>query len=384
MISFLRVAPLAALLLLALAACGPAGGGGAAGGKSETGDAADASNEKVVNIYNWSDYIDPGVLKDFEKQTGIKVNYDVFDSNEVLETKLLAGNTGYDLVVPTANFLERQVKAGVFQKLDKSRLPNIKNVDPDILKRIALSDPGNEHGVNYLWGTSGLGYNVAKIRERMPDAPIDSWRMLYDPAIVAKFKDCGVSVFDAPSEVVSTVLIYLGKDPNSLAPGDLAEAEKVLVKIRPYLRYVDTSRYIEDLANGETCLALGWVGDVLQARNRAKDAGKGIEIKYSLPREGGVIFFDMLAIPADAPHPLNAHMFINYLLQPEIAARNTNLIRYANSVPASLPMVSDDVKNDPNIYPPPAVMAKLVPNLAQPADFTRLLTRTWTRFKTGQ
>jgi putrescine transport system substrate-binding protein len=208
--------------------------------------------------------------------------------------------------------------------------------------------------------------------------------MLYDPAIISKFKDCGVSVFDAPSEVVSTVLIYLGKDPNSLAPADLAEAEKVLVKIRPYLRYVDTSRYIEDLANGETCLALGWVGDVLQARNRAKEAGKGIEIKYSLPREGGIIFFDMLAIPADAPHPLNAHMFINYLLQPDIAARNTNLIRYANSVPASLPMVSDDVKNDPNIYPPPAVMAKLVPNLAQPADFTRLLTRTWTRFKTGQ
>ena len=379
---------LGAAVLLGISACGGGPGKSAVDGAHSTaGPAAAGDNgesEKALNIYNWSDYIDPAVVQDFEKQTGIKVNYDVFDSNEVLETKLLAGNTGYDLVVPTANFLERQVKAGVFQKLDKSRLPNIKNVDPDILKRIALSDPGNEHGVNYLWGTSGLGYNVAKIRERMPDAPIDSWRMLYDPAIVAKFKDCGVSVFDAPSEVVSTVLIYLGKDPNSLAPGDLAEAEKVLVKIRPYLRYVDTSRYIEDLANGETCLALGWVGDVLQARNRAKDAGKGIEIKYSLPREGGVIFFDMLAIPADAPHPLNAHMFINYLLQPEIAARNTNLIRYANSVPASLPMVSDDVKNDPNIYPPPAVMAKLVPNLAQPADFTRLLTRTWTRFKTGQ
>jgi putrescine transport system substrate-binding protein len=388
--STLRRVCLAAAVLLGISACGGGADKSAVEGTHSTATAGPAAagdngdSEKVLNIYNWSDYIDPAVVKDFEKQTGIKVNYDVFDSNEVLETKLLAGNTGYDLVVPTANFLERQVKAGVFQKLDKSRLPNIKNVDPDILKRIALSDPGNEHGVNYLWGTSGLGYNVAKIHERMPDAPIDSWRMLYDPAIISKFKDCGVSVFDAPSEVVSTVLIYLGKDPNSLAPADLAEAEKVLVKIRPYLRYVDTSRYIEDLANGETCLALGWVGDVLQARNRAKEAGKGIEIKYSLPREGGIIFFDMLAIPADAPHPLNAHMFINYLLQPDIAARNTNLIRYANSVPASLPMVSDDVKNDPNIYPPPAVMAKLVPNLAQPADFTRLLTRTWTRFKTGQ
>jgi putrescine transport system substrate-binding protein len=385
MMGAMRIVSLGASLLLALAACGSApGGGSAAAAKSGSAGAADSSNEKVVNIYNWSDYIDPGVLKDFEAQTGIKVNYDVFDSNEVLETKLLAGNTGYDLVVPTANFLERQVKAGVFQKLDKSRLPNLKNVDPDILRRIALHDPGNEHGVNYLWGTSGLGYNVAKIRERMPDAPVDSWRMLYDPAIVSKFKDCGVSVFDAPSEVVSTVLIYLGKNANSLSPVDLAQAEKVLLSIRPYLRYVDTERYIEDLANGETCLALGWGGDVLQARDRARDAGKGIEIKYSLPREGGIIFFDMLAIPADAPHPQNALTLINFLLQPQVAARNSNLVRYANSVPASRPMLSDSVKNDPNIYPPPDVMAKLVPNLAQPPGYTRLLTRAWTRFKTGQ
>jgi putrescine transport system substrate-binding protein len=378
-----RGATLGPAIIMALAACGGApapGGGGAAAGSSAGG----ANNEKVVNIYNWSDYIDPGVLKDFEAQTGIKVNYDVFDSNEVLETKLLAGNTGYDVVVPTANFLERQVQAGVFQKLDKSRLPNLKNVDPDILKRIALHDPGNEHGVNYLWGTSGLGYNVAKIRERMPDAPVDSWRMLYDPAVVSKFKDCGVSVFDAPSEVVSTVLIFLGKNPNSLSPDDLAQAEKVLLSIRPYLRYVDTERYIEDLANGETCLALGWGGDVLQARDRAREAGKGIDIKYSLPREGGIIFFDMLAIPADAPHPQNALTLINYLLQPQVAARNSNLVRYANSIPASRPMLSDSVKNDPNIYPPPDVMAKLVPNLAQPPGYTRLLTRTWTRFKTGQ
>ena len=381
MIRAVRIVVVGAALLLVLSACGDRAGGSGAGGKP---GAPDANDEKVVNIYNWSDYIDPGALKDFEKQTGIKVNYDVFDSNEVLETKLLAGNTGYDLVVPTANFLERQVQAGVFQKLDKSKLPNLKNVDPDILRRIALHDPGNEHGVNYLWGTSGIGYNVAKIHQRMPNAPLDSWRMLYDPAVVSKFKDCGVSVFDAPSEVVSTVLIFLGKNANSLSPDDLAQAEKVLLSIRPYLRYVDTERYIEDLANGETCLVLGWGGDVLQARDRAREAGKGIEIKYSLPREGGVIFFDMLAIPADAPHPQNALALINYLLQPEVAARNSNLVRYANSIPASRPMLSDSVKNDPNIYPPPDVMAKLVPNLAQPAGYTRLLTRTWTRFKTGQ
>lgn len=360
---------------LALAACGSRPGQPAAGG---------ADSEKIVNIYNWSDYIDPGVLKDFEAQTGINVNYDVFDSNEVLETKLLAGNTGYDIVVPTANFLERQVQAGVFQKLDKSRLPNLKNVDPEIQKRIAQHDPGNEHGVNYVWGTSGLGYNVAKIHERMSDAPVDSWRMLYNPAIVSKFKDCGVSVFDAPSEVVSTVLIFLGKDANSLSPDDLAQAEKVLMAIRPYLRYVDSARYIEDLANGETCLALGWSGDVLQARDRAREAGKGIEIKYNLPREGGVLFFDMLAIPADAPHPQNALTFINYLLRPEVAARNSNLIRYANSVPASSSMLVSLVKDDPNIYPPADVMAKLVLNRAQPPGYTRLLTRMWTRFKTGQ
>jgi putrescine transport system substrate-binding protein len=366
---------LGVLLALALGACG-------APGKNASGKSA--ADEKVVNVYNWSDYIDPGVLKEFEAKTGIKVNYDVFDSNEVLETKLLAGNTGYDVVVPTANFLERQIQAGVFQKLDKSRLPNLKNVDPDILKRIALHDPGNQYGVNYLWGTSGIGYNAAKIKERMPDAPTDSWRILYDPAIVAKFKDCGVSVFDTPSEVVSTVLIYLGKNANSLSPDDLAQADKVLMSIRPYLRYVDSARYIDDLANGETCLVLGWSGDVLQARDRANEAGKGIEIKYNIPKEGAVMFFDMLAVPADAPHPLNALTFMNYLLQPEIAARNSNLIRYANSVPASRPLLAEKVRDDPNIYPPPEVMAKLVPNLAQPPGYTRLLTRTWTRFKTGQ
>ena len=308
----------------------------------------------------------------------------MFDSNEVLETKLLAGNTGYDVVVPTAPFLERQVKAGVFQKLDKSRLPNLKNADPAIVERLALYDPGTEHGVTYLWGTSGIGYNVAKIRERMPQAPLDSWRILYDPAVVAKFKDCGVSVLDAPSEVVSTVLVFLGKNPNSLLPDDLARAEKVLLAIRPYLRYVDSARYIEDLANGETCLALGWGGDVLQARGRARDAGKGIEIKYSLPREGAIMFFDVLAIPADAPHPGNALTFINFLLRPDVAAKNSIFVNYANGNAASWALLPDKLKTDPNLYPPPAVREKLVPNLAQPADFTRLLTRTWTRFKTGQ
>jgi len=383
-----RALGLGALLLLALSACsGPKqpAVGAAGSAKSPAANSASGSDaEKLVNVYNWSDYVDPTTLKDFEAQTGIKVNYDLFDSNEVLETKLLAGNTGYDVVVPSAQFMERQIKAGVFQKLDKSKLPNLKNVDTAIAQRVALHDPGNEHGIVYLWGTSGIGYNVAKIHERMPDAPLESWRILYDPAVIAKFKDCGVSVLDAPSEVVSTVLIYLGRNPNSTSPDDLAAAEKVLLAIRPFLKYVDSARYIEDLANGETCMALGWVGDVLQARDRARDAGRGIEIKYSLPREGGIMFFDMFAIPADAPHPQNALMFINYMLRPDVAAKNSNFVNYANGNSVSWPLLADRLKNDPNLFPPADVRAKLVPNLAQPADFTRLLTRAWTRFKTGQ
>jgi putrescine transport system substrate-binding protein len=340
--------------------------------------------EKTLNVYNWSDYIEESVIPDFEKETGIDVTYDVFDSNEVLETKLLAGTTGYDIVVPSASFLERQIKAGVFQKLDKSKLPNLKNMDPELSAAIAKHDPGNEHSVNYLWGTSGVGYNVDMIDKRMAEAPVDSWRMFYDPAVVSKFKDCGVSVLDAPSEVVGTVLIYLGRDANSEKPEDLKAAEDVLMSIRDNIRYVHSSKYIEDLANGEICLALGWVGDVLQARDRADEAGKGLTIRYNVPKEGAVMFFDMLAIPKDAKHPLNAHLFIDYLMRPEVAAKNSSFVNFANSNAASLPLVSEAVRNDPSIYPTPEVKAKLVPDLAESAEFTRQLTRTWTRFKTGK
>ncbi len=348
------------------------------------GAALDTDEEKVVNVYNWSDYIDTSVIEDFQKETGIKVNYDVFDSNEVLETKLLAGNTGYDIVVPSASFLERQIKAGVFQKLDRARLPNLRNLDTEITQRVALHDPGNEHSVNYLWGTSGVGYNEAKIKERMPDAPVDSFAMFYDPKVVSKFADCGVTLLDAPSEILGTVLIYLGKDANSEKPEDLAAAEKVLMAIRPYVKYLNSSKYIEDLANGEVCLSLGWSGDVLQSRDRANEAGKGITIKYLIPREGAVMFFDMLAIPKDAKHVKNAHLFIDYLMRPEVAAKNSNFVNYANSNAASLPLVSDEVKNDRGIYPSAETKAKLVPDLAESPQFTRLLTRSWTRFKTGK
>jgi len=385
-----RMLAFAASLSLLLAACGqkpaapPAEPAATAGQPATAPAGLDTDEEKVLNVYNWSDYIDPMVIEDFQKETGIKVKYDVFDSNEVLETKLLAGSTGYDIVVPSASFLERQIKAGVFQKLDRSKLPNLKNMDAEITQRVALHDPGNEHSVNYLWGTSGVGYNEDKIKAAMPDAPIDSFAMFYDPKVVAKFKECGVAILDAPSEVVGTVLVYLGRDANSEKPEDLAAAEKVLMSIRPFIKYVNSSKYIEDLANGEICLALGWSGDVLQARDRAVEAGNGVIVKYLIPKEGAVMFFDMLAIPADAKHVKNAYLFIDYLMRPEVAAKNSNFVNFANSNAASLPLINEDIRNDRGLYPSDEVKAKLVPDLAESPQFTRLLTRSWTRFKTGQ
>ncbi|HNR21593.1 MAG TPA: polyamine ABC transporter substrate-binding protein [Steroidobacteraceae bacterium] len=377
------------LVLGATAAFVVACGGKPSGEAAPAADAAapgalDTDEEKILNVYNWSDYIEESVIPEFEAETGIKVNYDVFDSNEVLETKLLAGSTGYDVVVPSASFLERQIKAGVFMPLDKSKIPNLVNADPVITERVALHDPGNEHSVNYMWGTSGVGYNVEKIAAAMPDAPVDSWRMFYDPAVVSKFKDCGVTLLDAPSEVIGTVLIYLGRDANSEKPEDLQAAEDVLMKIRPYVRYVNSSKYIDDLANGEICLALGWSGDVLQSRDRAAEAEKGITIAYNIPKEGAIAFFDNFAIPKDAKHVKNAYIFIDYMMRPEVAAKNTNYINFASNNAAALPMIDDSVKGDVSIYPTPEVMAKIVPDLAESAEFTRQLTRSWTRFKTGK
>ena len=346
--------------------------------------ASAAASEKVLNVYNWSDYIQPAVVADFSREYGIHVNYDVFDSNEMLETKLLTGHTNYDLVVPSGAFLERQLQADIYQKLDKSLLPNLKNVDPEVARAVAHYDPGNQYSVVYMWITSGVGYNTADIRARLADAPVDSWRMLFDPAIVSRFQDCGVAILDAPSEVVATVLIVLGRNPNSSSPEDLKAAEKVLKAMRPYVRYVDSSRYIDNLANGDICLAMGWSGDVKQAHDRARDAGKGIEVAYSIPKEGAISNYDVLAIPADAPHVSNAHLFINYLLRPQIAARNSNFIKYANAVSASIQPLDAAVKSDPGVYPPPAVRARLTAERPRPPQYQRLLTRMWTRFKTGK
>jgi putrescine transport system substrate-binding protein len=350
--------------------------------KSDT--AAPAAEDKVLNVYNWSDYIEASVIEGFTKETGIKVQYDVFDSNEMLETKLLAGNTGYDIVVPSASFLYRQLQAGVHQKLDKSQLPNLGNVDPDIAKRLEAFDPGNDYSVNYMWGTSGVGYNVKKIAERMKDAPVDSFAMFYDPKIAARFADCGISILDAPSEVIGTVLIYLGKDANSEKPEDLAAAEAVLKAVRPYIKNFHSSAYIEQLANGEICLALGWSGDVLQSKTRAEEVKNGVEIDYRIPKEGAVMFFDQMAIPKDAKHPKNAHLFINYLLRPEIAAKNSSYISFANANKAATPLVDASVTGNPNVYPPAELMAKLVPDMPESAEFSRALNRSWTTIKTGK
>jgi putrescine transport system substrate-binding protein len=369
----------AAAIVLAVAACGKKDNS-----QQAQQPGAAAQEEKVLHVYNWSDYIAEDTVPNFEKQSGIKVTYDVFDSNDVLETRLLAGNSGFDVVVPSASFLERQIKAGVFQKLDKSQLPNLKNMDPDIMSRVGLHDPNNEYAIPYLWGTTGIGYNEDKIKKILGDAKPDSWNYIYDPRLVAKFKDCGLSLLDAPDEILKTVLAYMGRDPNSQKEEDLKAAEDKLMPIRPFVRKIHSSQYIEDLANGDLCVAVGWSGDVLQSRDRAAEAGQGVVIKYAIPKEGTIVWFDTLAIPADAKHPRNAHAFINYLMDPQVAANNSNFVNYANGIAASLPMVNDEVKNDPGIYPTPEVKAKLFPSLAYNEDFNRLMTRMWTRFTTGK
>ena len=381
--SILRAGLVGLAAMAALAACGKKEEAAPAQEAAGTPAAAN-TEEKVVNVYNWSDYIDPAMLEEFTRQTGIKVNYDVFDNNEVLQTKLLAGNTGYDVVVPSASFLELQIKAGVFQKLDRSLLPNWKNLDQNILDRVAKHDPGNQYAVNHLWGTDALGYNVQKAKQVAPDAPLDSWKVLFDPAWAAKFKDCGISVLDAPDEVIGVVLAYLGKDPNSENLDDLKLAEETLMKIRPYIKTINSSPYIDSLANGDLCLVLGWSGDILQAKSRAEEAKQGVEIGMSVPSDGTIIWFDMYAIPADAPHPKNAHAFINFMMEPKVAAANSNFVHYANGNSASAPYLDPAVANDPGVYPPPETMAKLFPNLARSQEFTRELNRTWTRFMTGK
>jgi putrescine transport system substrate-binding protein len=380
------VAILALGCALALSGCGGHKGGSAAGpgGAGETADGAGKAPSKVVNLYIWSDYLAADTLSNFEKQTGIKVHVSYFDANETLETKLLAGSSGFDVVVPTASYFERQIKAGVYLPLDKSKLPNLRYLDGDLMSKVALHDPGNAHGVIYMWGTNGIGYNEKMITALMPKAPLDSWRMVFDPAVASKVAKCGISVLDSPAEMMRAVYSYLGKDPNSQNPDDLALADGVLTKIRPYIRNINSSEYIEALANGDICLAVGYNGDVLQARDRAREAGKGIEIKYAVPKEGSILWFDMLAIPKDAPNPDNAYAFINYILTPRVIADISNFKRYADADAQAQSLLDPAVRDDPGIYPPKEQTAKLAVQLADSADQTRAITRVWQKFKTGQ
>ena len=337
-----------------------------------------------MNLYIWSDYLAPDTLSDFEKQTGIKVHAAYFDTNETLETKLLAGDSGFDVVVPTASYFERQIKAGAFLTLDKSKLPNLQNMDPQLMAKVAQHDPGNAHGVIYMWGTNGIGYNEKMVKALMPDAPLDSWRLIFDPSVAAKLAKCGISLLDSPAEVMRAVYSYLGKDPNSQSADDLLQAEATLVKIRPYIRNFSSSEYIEALANGDLCISLGYNGDVMQARDRAREANKGIDLKYVVPKEGSILWFDMLAIPKDAPHPDSAYTFINYMMTPQVIADVSNFKRYANANAASDSMVLPVVRNDPGIYPPPDRSQKLAVQLADSPEQTRAITRVWQKFKTGQ
>jgi putrescine transport system substrate-binding protein len=344
-----------------------------------------AAQERVVNVYNWSDYIDPQVLEQFTKETGITVRYDTFDANETLETKLLAGRSGYDVVVPTAYFLERQIKAGVFQKLDKSKLPNLKNVWPEIAKRLARYDPGNQYGVNYMWGTTGIGYNAKAVRERFgANYKVDSWNLVFKPENLAKFKDCGVHMLDSADDILPAALHFLGLDPNSTKPDDLEKAGALMQKIRPFVRKFHSSEYLNALASGEICLVVGWSGDIKQATNRAIEAKNGIEIGYAIPKEGAQMWFDNFAIPKDAPHADEALAFINFMLDPRVAAKNSNMISYANGNLASQKFIDKKVLDDRSIYPDAAMMAKLYIVGARNPRAQRLINRIWTRIKTGQ
>jgi putrescine transport system substrate-binding protein len=344
-----------------------------------------AQEKRAVNFYNWSDYIEPTVLADFTKETGIEVRYDTFDSNDTLEAKLLAGKSGYDVVVPTAYFLERQIKAGVFQKLDKSKLPNLGNVWPEIARRLESYDPGNQYAVNYMWGTTGIGYNAGRAREILgAGAMIESWDTVFKPENLAKFKNCGVEMLDSSDDIIPAALAYLHLNPNSSDPSELQKATDLLVSIRPSVRKFHSSDYLNSLATGEICFVVGWSGDIKQAQKRAVEAKNGVDIRYVIPTEGAQMWFDNLVIPKDAPDVAEAHALINYLLRPEVAAKNSNFVAYANGNLASQKFIDKSVIGDEGIYPDAATMARLFTINAHDQKTERLMNRLWTRIKTGR
>ena len=343
------------------------------------------AEEPRLHIYNWSDYIAPATILNFTRETGIAVTYDVYDGNEVLEAKLLAGHSGYDIVVPSASpFMARQIVAGAYRALDKAKLPNLKNLDPQMLALAAVADPGNLHGVPYMWSVTGIGYNVAMLERALGKAaPRDSLALLFDPANAKKLACCGIELLDTPQEVIPAALAYLGIDPRSRDLADLGRAAELLDQIRPYVRKFHSSQYINDLAAGDICIALGYSGDVIQARNRAREAGSPAEIAFRVPREGAQMSIDMLAIPKDAPHPGNAQRFINYILRPEVIAAISDAVSYPNPNRAATPFVKPEIRDDPGIYPPESVRRLFYIDLPAPRAYERARSRAWNRAKSG-
>ena len=343
------------------------------------------AEEKVLNIYNWSDYIAEDTIRNFEKETGIKVRYDNFDNNEIVHAKLVAGKTGYDIIVPSSNWAKLQIDGGLLRKLDKSQIPNLKNLDPAVQAQLARMDPGNEYLVNWLWGFTTVGINVEKVKAALGSLPMpdNAWDLVFKPEYISKMKGCGVSFLDSASEVVPAALHYLGKPSFSKNVGDYAAAASLLKSVRPFVTLFSSSGYINDMANGSICLALGWSGDINIARQRAIEGRTGQNIQALIPKTGGLLFFDTMVIPADAARPGNAHKFINFILRPENAAGLTNKVFYANPVPESRKFIKPEVANNPTVFLPAADLAKMVAPDAINNDLRRLMTRTYTSFKTG-
>jgi putrescine transport system substrate-binding protein len=350
---------------------------GAMAGAAQAGD-------KVLHVYNWSDYIAPDTIANFEKESGIKVVYDVFDSNETLEAKLLAGKSGYDIVVPSNNFLAKQIKAGVYQELDKSKLSNYENLNTSLLKAVSISDPDNKHAFPYMWGSIGIGYNPEKVKAALGIDKIDSWDVLLKPENIAKLKSCGVSFLDSPTEMLPIALHYLGLPTDSQKKADLKQAEDLFLKIRPSIGYFHSSKYISDLANGNICVAVGYSGDIQQAKSRAAEAGGKVKVAYDIPKEGAGSFYDMVAIPKDAENLEAAYKFMNYLLEPKVMAAITNSVRFPNGNEKATALVDKDITSDPGIYPPADVQAKLYAIDDLPAATQREMTRSWTKIKSGK
>ncbi len=346
--------------------------------------AAPADQDQVLNIYNWADYIGYHTIAEFERATHIKVVYQLYDSNETLEANLLAGHSGFDIVSTTTAFYGPQIRAGAYLELDKSKLPNLKNIDPAVLALQAQVDPDNRHAVPYLHSMNGFSYNVDEIKARMPDAPTDSLAMLFNPEVISKFADCGVTFLDSPEDVLQLALAYLHRDPNSQSLDDLKAAEQLVMAVRPYIRTFDSIDYWHQLASKDACLSIAWSSDYSVAQARAQEDGTGVRLAFTLPKEGSNIAYNAFLIPASAPHPEAAHKFLNFILDPKVIAEITNDIHYGNDNLASRPFVEKSILDDPAVYPPPELRKRLYLPLAISADYARARTRVWTRIKTGQ